>query len=51
MNEAESELICADEIPISPAAVADINRPALEEYFENRYRQLLENAIKSGGKL
>ena len=42
MNEAEPELICADEIPISPATVADINRPIWEDYFENRYRQLLE---------
>jgi len=42
MNEAELELICADDIPVSPATVADINRPTLEDYFENHYRQLLE---------
>lgn len=43
----QAGLIYADEIPISSTTVADIDRPALEEYFENRYRQPLEETGQS----
>ncbi|MBK8534128.1 MAG: putative DNA binding domain-containing protein [Candidatus Competibacteraceae bacterium] len=47
----QAGLIYADEVPVASATVADIDRPALEEYFENRYRQPLEETGPSLARL
>lgn len=47
----QAGLIYADEIPVSSTTIADIDRPALEEYFENRYRQPLEETGQSLARL
>lgn len=47
----QAGLIYADEVPVTSATVADIDRPALEEYFENRYRQPLEETGPSLARL
>jgi ATP-dependent DNA helicase RecG len=39
----QAGLIYADEVPVAQATVADIDHKALEEYFENRYREPLED--------
>ena len=43
----QAGLIDADEVPVAGTTVADIDRRALEEYFENRYREPLEEADQS----
>ena len=43
----QAGLIYADEVPVTGSTVADIDRRALEEYFENRYREPLDDAEQS----
>ncbi len=38
----QAGLIYADEVPVAQTTVADIDHRALEEYFENRYREPLD---------
>lgn len=43
----QAGLIYADEVPVTGTTVADIDHRALEEYFENRYREPLDDAEQS----
>ena len=44
-------LIDADEAPVAQAIVAEIDHQALAEYFENRYREPLEDTGQSLARL
>jgi ATP-dependent DNA helicase RecG len=43
----QAGLIYADEVPVAQTTVADIDHRALEEYFENRYREPLADTDQS----
>ena len=43
----QAGLIYADEVPVTGTTVADIDHRALEEYFESRYREPLEETDQS----
>ena len=43
----QAGLIDADQVPVAETTVADIDRRALEEYFESRYREPLEETDQS----
>lgn len=47
----QAGLIYADEVPVSGTTIADIDRRALEEYFENRYREPLAETDQSLARL
>lgn len=43
----QAGLIDADEVPVAGTTVADVDHRALEEYFESRYREPLEETDQS----
>lgn len=47
----QAGLIYADEVPVAGTTVADIDRRALGEYFENRYREPLADTDQSLARL
>ena len=47
----QAGLIYADEVPVAGTKVTDIDRRALEEYVENRYREPLEETDQSLARL
>ena len=47
----QAGLIDADEVPVAGTTVADIDHRALAEYFENRYREPLEDTGQSLARL